>query len=285
MHMRVRMAAVVLAVGSEVAAADEEARGDTDGLERWECCPLLLGCRGQRPVTLTADLQHSTGTVVFADVAKDTEFGVKGLQRRWDWCLGPGGSYECAFVITADGGGQYTDFGGKDQESPSQFFECSATDLTSRSRSSDDVQPAAIWEELNARVERLEAEVQALRDRSALPASDPPQPIASDVGIRSQGPPAELDAVSRSERSMIEGACRLEKSVGGPASYYSCLEDQIAELRRSQGPPAELDAVSRSERSMIEGACRLEKSVGGPASYYSCLREQIAELKELRITN
>lgn len=285
MHMNVRMAAMVLAAGCEVAGADEEARGDTDGIERWECCPPILGCLGQRPVTLTTDLHNSTGTVVFADVAKDTKFGVKGLQRRWDWCLGPDGSYECAFVITADGGGQYTDFGGKDQASPSQFFECSAMDLTSRSRSSDDSQAAAVWEELNARVERLEAEVQALRERSPLPASDPPQPIASGVDIRSQGPLEELDAVSSSERSMIEGACRLEKSVGGPASYYSCLEEQKAELRRSPGPPAELDAVSISERSMIEGACRLERSVGGPASYYSCLREQIAELKELRRTN
>lgn len=283
MHVNVKMAAVVMAAGCQVAGA-EETGGASGGLERWECCPPILGCRGQRPVTLTADLHNNTGTVVFADIAKDAEFRVKGLQRRWDWCLGPGGGFECAFVINADGSGQYTDFGGKDRESPSQFFECSSTNRTARPQSADDPEHGAIWEALSERVERLEAEGRALRGRTTHPAGDDPPPLTSDErGL--EGPLGQLNAVSSSERAMIENACRLEKNVGGPASYYSCLGDQIAELKRSQGPPGELSAVSRSERSMIESACRLEKNVGGPASYYSCLREQIAELKTLRSTN
>ncbi len=177
MHVTVRLAAVVLAAGCQVAGAagggDKEVRVDSDRLERWECCPSSLGCRGQRPVTLTADLQENAGTVVFADIAKDTEFRVKGLQRRWDWCLGHGG-YECAFVIKADGSGQYTDFGGKDRESPSQFFECNETDRTSRFESADGPLHPAIWEELNARVAKIEAEVQVLREQATLPAVAPP---------------------------------------------------------------------------------------------------------------
>ena len=292
MYMNVGIAAVVLVAGCEVAAANEVGPA-SDALERWECCPYPIGCGEQRPVTLTADLHNSAGTVLFAAMAEETRFRVKGLQRRWDWCLGSDGSYECAFVINANDHGYYTDFGGKNRERPSQFFECSTADQGSRSQSGDDPPNWAIWEELSARVERLEAQVQAMRDRSKSPAGDhPPTPITSDEGRaqiaelrRSQGPPGELSALDSSERSMVEGACRVEKSVGGPASYYSCLREQIAELRRSPGPPGELNAVNSSERSMIEGACRVEKSVGGPASYYSCLREQIAELKQLRNAN
>ena len=289
MLVTVRVAATVLAAGVEIASAagaDSEARDDSDGLERWECCPPLLGCRGQRPVVLTSDSRKGTGTVVFANIAEDAKFGVKGLQRRWDWCLGRDGGYECAFVINADGSGQYTDFGGKDREAPSQLFRCSTQDRTSRSESVDDPQPEAIREELNSRVSRLEAEVRALRDGLKRLAGDPPQPAESNEGIRPRGgPPAELDSVSSSERSMIEGACALQRSVGGPASYYSCLEEQVAELSRSRGPPAELNGLDRLERSMIEGACALQKSVGGPASFYACLRGQLAELNQLRSGN
>ena len=61
----------------------------------------------------------------------------------------------------------------------------------------------------------------------------------------------DLSGVSAAERKMIESACLLEKSVGGPAAYNRCLASQLRELRGAPTAP-DLSGVSSAERKMIE---------------------------------
>ena len=71
----------------------------------------------------------------------------------------------------------------------------------------------------------------------------------SEPSGRRQSNP-DLSGVSSDERKMIESACRLEKSVGGPAAYYRCLASQLRELRGAPTAP-NLSGVSPDERKMI----------------------------------
>ena len=89
----------------------------------------------------------------------------------------------------------------------------------------------------------------------------------------------DLSGVSSDERRMIESACFLEKSVGGPAAYNRCLASQLRDLNETPTAP-DLSGVSSDERRMIESACFLEKSVGGPAAYNRCLASQLRDLNE-----
>ena len=95
--------------------------------------------------------------------------------------------------------------------------------------------------------------------------------------IRSSKP--DLSGLTSAERHAIDGACILEKSVGGPAAYYKCLRDQLAAMSKGPSKP-DLSGLTSEERQAIDGACILEKSVGGPAAYYKCLRDQLAALGE-----
>lgn len=101
-------------------------------LERWACGDYFDGCGFARcPVTLTADADNGTGTVEFAGTVEAARFEIRGLQRRWDWCLQDDGDYGCAFVVDTDGRGRYYDFtvappdpDGTARAKPSELFKC-----------------------------------------------------------------------------------------------------------------------------------------------------------------
>ena len=103
----------------------------TKGLERWECGDYVDGCLFRCPIALTADFHNGVGTVTFADVVEPTKFQVRGLERRWDWCLGADDRYDCAFVLEADGTGLYFNFDSAAPDSdgvrrtkPSEIYQC-----------------------------------------------------------------------------------------------------------------------------------------------------------------
>ena len=101
-------------------------------LERWGCGDYIDGCWfGGCPVKLTADFHNGIGTVEFAGTVNHARFEIKGLGRRWDWCLQDDGSFGCAFVIDAGGDGSYFDFtrvmpdpDGRSRAKPSDLFSC-----------------------------------------------------------------------------------------------------------------------------------------------------------------
>ena len=123
--------AVILALGllagcaSTKDASMEDPRAE--GLERWKCGDYYDGCGllgTNCPVTLTADVHNGTGTVKFAGTVERTNFKIRGVSRRWDWCLKDSG-FECAFVISAEGGGRYYDFAGANgRVKPTDVFKC-----------------------------------------------------------------------------------------------------------------------------------------------------------------
>ncbi len=66
-----------------------------------------------------------------------------------------------------------------------------------------------------------------------------------------------MSGLGAEDRSAVERACSLERSVGGPASYYQCLRNQVAALERSPGKP-NLIGFSPDVREAIERACSLD---------------------------
>ena len=61
---------------------------EAGALERWGCGDYIDGCWfGGCPVKLTADFHNGIGTVEFAGTVNHAFFKIKGLERRWDWCL------------------------------------------------------------------------------------------------------------------------------------------------------------------------------------------------------
>ena len=85
----------------------------------------------------------------------------------------------------------------------------------------------------------------------------------------------DLSHLSDDEQRMIRYACSAYQS-SGPASYYRCLRERVASLKKSSGPPS-LSHLSDDEQRMIRYACSAYQS-SGPASYYRCLRDQVASL-------
>ena len=75
-----------------------------------------------------------------------------------------------------------------------------------------------------------------------------------------------LAGVPAPDRTMIESACRGARVLRGPAVYYSCVEDQLAALRRLVTRP-DLAGVPAADRTMIESACRGARVLRGPAVY------------------
>ena len=89
----------------------------------------------------------------------------------------------------------------------------------------------------------------------------------------------DLSRLTPEERKAVDGACFVEKRVGGPAAYYQCLRDQLAAMSTGPSKP-DLSRLTPEERKAVGGACFVEKRVGGPAAYYQCLRDQLAALGE-----
>ena len=122
-------------------APDGDVLGEGALRERWGCGDSIRGCSGKCPVMLTADFYDGsgTGTVEFAGTVSHTRYEVRGLERRWDWCLQGDGSYGCAFVIDADGDGKYFDFtrvkpdaDGTRRTNPSELLKCTRRSVRDR---------------------------------------------------------------------------------------------------------------------------------------------------------
>ena len=133
------MAAMFVGSGCETtdlaerdSSVDTVTEGRTQGVERWECGDRFDGCGfGGCPVTLTADFDAGIGTVKFAGVLEYASFRIHGLERRWDWCPGNDGSFECSFVLSSDGDGSYYNFAvvmpdsdGVRRTKPADLFKC-----------------------------------------------------------------------------------------------------------------------------------------------------------------
>ena len=136
MHGR-RILAIAIAgllagcTGSFPTAPTTPESRESEGIEKWGCGDYSDGCWLNCPVNLTADFHIGTGTVEIADTVQYTRFELKGLERRWDWCLEADGSYGCAFVLAADGVGRYYDFtsvmpdsDGARRTKPADLFKC-----------------------------------------------------------------------------------------------------------------------------------------------------------------
>lgn len=87
----------------------------SDDTEWWRCDDSYRfisddGCGEDGcPVTLAANPAMSLGRVTFAGTESYGLYGIRGLERRWDWCLDDD-SFGCAFVLQAGGDGEYYDF-------------------------------------------------------------------------------------------------------------------------------------------------------------------------------
>ena len=102
--------------------------------------------------------------------------------------------------------------------------------------------------------------------------------IAAVLASLGAAPPQapELSRATNAERTMIESACSWKRGEG-PAAYYRCVAEKLAELRRSAGLP-DLSRTTNAERTMIESACSSKRGEG-PAAYYRCVGEKLAELQ------
>ena len=114
-------AALVLTSGIAGCAATGLPPDDPAGTETWVCGSVVL----------VADLENGLGTVDFGAGAEITDFRIQGIERRWNWCLGDDGAFNCAFTIDPDGDGLYFNFGavmpdadGISRTKPSDFFKC-----------------------------------------------------------------------------------------------------------------------------------------------------------------
>ena len=127
----IAIAGLIAGCASSYPTAPTIPDNETEGLERWGCGDYFDGCWFNCPVKLTADFRVSIGTVEIADTVKSTRFELKGLERRWDWCMADDGRFDCAFVLGTDGIGNYYDFTGVMPDSdgairtkPTDLFKC-----------------------------------------------------------------------------------------------------------------------------------------------------------------
>ena len=113
---------------------------NSDDTEWWRCDDSIRfvmdgGCGGDGcPVTLAANRNMVLGRVSFAGDDAYAQYGVRGLERRWDWCPQDNDdSSECAFVLRAGGDGSYYDFSapatttnsdGQEVTPPAGAFKC-----------------------------------------------------------------------------------------------------------------------------------------------------------------
>jgi hypothetical protein len=80
-----------------------------------------------------------------------------------------------------------------------------------------------------------------------------------------------LAGLSYEDRSSVEIACSYARTQG-PASYHTCLNQQLAELGNDKAPS--LAGLSYNDRSSVEIACSYARTQG-PASYHTCLNQQL----------
>lgn len=88
----------------------------SDDTEWWRCddsARFIMddGCGEDGcPVTLAANPAMHLGRVTFAGSESYGRYEIRGLERRWNWCLDDDESFGCAFVLQAGGDGAYYDF-------------------------------------------------------------------------------------------------------------------------------------------------------------------------------
>ena len=127
--------ALTLATGCAPIDYRPPIEGAASGLERWNCGDYFDGCGGflgaECHVTLTADLRNGTGTVSFDNVVEPTMFQIEGIERRWNWCLGDDGGFDCSFLISPNGRARYYNFAvsepdpdGMSRAKPTDLFKC-----------------------------------------------------------------------------------------------------------------------------------------------------------------
>jgi hypothetical protein len=120
---------------------------------------------------------------------------------------------------------------------------------------------------------------QAPPSRQALTSSGGQTGANRRVAPTSSSPAApDLSHLAPDEAQMIQDACNLERHTQGPASYYRCLNGQLAELRSSPGRP-NLSRLSPDQVQMIDDACTLARYTEGPAAFYGCTARQVADLR------
>ena len=89
---------------------------DSNETEWWRCDEstrfIMDGGCGEDgcPVSLAANLTMLLGRVTFAGSESYSQYEIRGLERRWNWCLDDDDSFGCAFVLQAGGDGAYYDF-------------------------------------------------------------------------------------------------------------------------------------------------------------------------------
>jgi hypothetical protein len=113
--MRYLIATLVLASGMANAEVFTCQKGDT-----WD---------ESNEVVLLAVVNEdgTSGTVKVAGVSHRARVTREGIDRRWDFDLGPNHVYKYAFVISPDGVGHYYDFNGKgpgQTVTPARTFIC-----------------------------------------------------------------------------------------------------------------------------------------------------------------
>jgi hypothetical protein len=87
----------------------------------------------------------------------------------------------------------------------------------------------------------------------------------------------DLSGLSESERSSIERTCDFDRRNSGPATYYTCVGNEIRKLAKSPSKP-DLSPFSQSEREAIERTCDFDRRNSGPATYYTCVGNEIRKL-------
>jgi len=109
--MRTGVLAATMAVTAGLVGCEAPMPRATDaGSGEWRCFDRFADW----PVTLV-HLSEATGEVTAAGPSHEAEFGVSGINRRWDWGWsadigGASGGYQYAFVVKPDGTGLYYDF-------------------------------------------------------------------------------------------------------------------------------------------------------------------------------
>jgi restriction system protein len=91
------------------------------------------------------------------------------------------------------------------------------------------------------------------------------------------GQAPDLSGFSVAEQAQMRHACDVRLRLYGPARYYSCLQSQVAELRKAQAP--DLNEFSAAEQAQMRHACDVKLRLYGPAQYYSCLQSQVTALR------
>ena len=86
---------------------------------------------------------------------------------------------------------------------------------------------------------------------------------------------SDMSGATAFEASLIEESCSIRK-IQGPAAYYECIEQQLADLEKTPKKP-DMSAATIEETILIEESCSIRK-IQGPAAYYECIEEHLSQL-------